>query len=57
MKGQQCELCVDCDNITCGGKQCHKDGPCVIAEDCFNPECRFSHIQIPIFDKGGGTDA
>jgi hypothetical protein len=34
-----CELCIDCDDDGCPGKHCHKEGPCVIADDCDEP-CR-----------------
>lgn len=33
-----CELCVDCDDCGCSGKDCHKIDRCVITDSCFK-EC------------------
>lgn len=50
-----CELCVDCDDIGCSGKECFKKGSCIIIDSCFK-ECEGigGFIgKIPIFDIGG----
>ena len=44
-----CELCVDCDDVGCSGKDCYKEGSCIITEDCFK-ECEGFIGKILILD-------
>ncbi len=51
-----CQLCIDCDDCGCSGKDCHKNlpnGRCIITKDCFK-ECEEGIGgfigQIPIFE-------
>ena len=50
-----CELCVDCDDCGCSGKDCHKKGTCIITDSCFSEYdgegCFIGKIPIFIMEK------
>lgn len=35
LESRICEICIDCEDTICAGKQCHKENRCEITDDCF----------------------